>query len=204
MPSLHAVPELARHMSCHQYMQVWSVWGRYHAILKCNFWACGAYAMPSTISPYWFALVCITLYCFISYCPLSLISPMSPKPWCLQDIGHILIICSPGAWLCICYVLITCSSGACNTYAMPPLHAVSELGAHMPYPHYMQFWSLYSICHATIICSSRMCRAYAMPSLNAISELVIYMQCPQLLLCIALYCFVLCCIALYCVALWAL
>ena len=66
---------------------------------------------------------------------------------------HIFITCSPGAWLGICHVLITCSSGACNAYAMPYLYVISELRAHMPCPHCMQFWSLHGTCHATITCS---------------------------------------------------
>ena len=156
--------------------------------------------MPLAITSYWFIFICIPLYYFILHCTLSLIGPMSPKPWCLHGIYHVLTTCNPGAWVGICHVLITCRSGACNAYVMQSLHAISELMAYMPCPHYMQLWSLPGICHATITCSSRMCRAYAMPSLNAISELVIYMQCPQLLLCIALYYFVLLCITLYYVA----
>ena len=89
----------------------------------------------------------------------------------------------------------------CNYYMQFP---ISELMTYMPCPHYMQFWSLQGLCHATIICSSGRCMAYVMQSLNAISELIIYTQYPQLLLHIALHCFLSFCITLYHVALWAL
>ena len=198
MPSLHAVPKLMGHLPCHHYMQVWSIWGMCHAFIKCNFRACKAYAMPSAITSYWFALVCITLYYFILHCTLSLIDPMGPKPWCLQDMYHVVIMCSPGAYMGICHILITCSPWACNSYAMPSPHAISELGAQMPCPHYMQFLSLVHICHALITCNSGIYWAYAMPTLNEISELWAHMLCPPV---IALYCIVLLCVPLYYVVL---
>jgi hypothetical protein len=154
--------------------------------------------MPSAITSYGSALVCIISYYSIFYCTLSLIDLMSPTPWCLQDMYHDLITCSPGAWLGICHVLITCSSGACNAYTMPSLHEVSELGAYMPCPHYMQFWRVCSICHATITCSSGIYWADDMPSIDTSSEHVTHMPCPQLLLCIALCYIVLPCIILNC------
>ena len=73
---------------------------------------------------------------------------------------------------------------------MHSLHAISELTAYMPCPHYMQFWSLWYICHATITCISGLHMEYAMPSVNAISELKKHMPYPQLLLCIAFHYFV--------------
>ena len=74
---------------------------------------------------------------------------------------------------------------------MPSLHAVSEHVKHIPCPHYMQFRSLHDICHATIICHCGVLMGYAMLSLSANSELLKHMQCPQLLLYIALYYFIL-------------
>ena len=138
--SSHAVLELVVHMTKHYYMQVWSAWGIYHSIIKCNFWACDTYAMPSTITSYWFMLVCTTLDYFIFYCTLSLVDHMGPEAWCLQAMCHVLITCSPGAWLGICHSLITWRYGACNThaiikcnfwacttYAMPSLQIALEL-----------------------------------------------------------------------------
>jgi hypothetical protein len=123
MSSFHTIPELAVHMPGHHYMQFWSTWGIGHALIKCNFWAWEAYAMPSAITSYWFALVCITLYYFILHCTLSFATPIGSKPWCHQDIGHVLVTCGPRAWL-----------------------------GMMPCPHYMQFCSLQYICHAIITC----------------------------------------------------
>ena len=184
-------------MPCHHYMQVWGIWGICHAFSKCNFRAYEAYALPSAITSYCFTLVCITSYYFILHCTLSLIDPMSPTPCSLQDMHHVLIACSPGAWVGMCHVLVTCSSRACDVCVMQSLHAVPELMAHVPCPHYMQFWSLCGMYYATITCSSGMHWAWDILLLNAISELVIHMPCPRLLPCIALYCFVLCHITLY-------
>jgi hypothetical protein len=187
MPSLHAVAELVGHMPCHHYMQVWSIWGRCHAIIKCNFRAYETYDMHSAITSYWFILVCIIMYYFIMLSTLSLIGPTSPTPWCLQGMHHVIIICSLGPWVGTCHILITCSSRACDAYAMPSLHVVAKLMAHMPCPHYMQFWSLYGICHATILCNSGIYWAYGMLLWNAMVELMIHMSCPPV---IASYCFV--------------
>ena len=84
---------------------------------------------------------------------------------------------------------------------MPSLLAVSELATHMPCPHYMQFWSLFSICHAIIICRSGVYETYVTPLLNPIPELLVHKACPQLLLYIALYYFVSVCITAYLIAL---
>ena len=168
--------------------------GRCHAIIKCNFQAGDTHAMPSAINSYWFTFIYITSYYFIFYCSLSLIDPVSPGPWCLQDMYHIFIACSPGAWL---------------AYVMSSLHAILELAIYMPCPHYMQFLSLGHICHALIVCSFEACRAHAMPSLHAVLEYILgiwhaiikcnfgacgtYIMPPV----IALYCFMLLCITLY-------
>ena len=163
MLSLHAIPELVGHMPYHHYMQVWSIWGKCHAIIKCNSQAFEAYVIPSAITSHWFTLVCITSCYIILHRTLSLIDPMSPKPWCLHDMCHVLIICSPGAWVCIYHVLITCNSGACEAYAMPSFHAVSEL---------------VDICHAIITCSSGACMAYAMLLLHVVLEWVVHRSYP--------------------------
>ena len=179
--SLHAVLGLARHMPCHHYMQIWSAQGTCHTIIKCNFWAYEAYAMPSAITLHCLVILCTTLYYFTLHCTLSLTCLIGPKPCGLQDMYHILIICSPIDWEGICHALITCSCGACNASAMPSS---------------MQFLSLWHMSHALITCSCRACRAHAMsplhaslewiehtmPSLNAISELVRHMPCTQRLL----------------------
>jgi hypothetical protein len=99
------------------------------------------------------------------------------------------------------HALLTCSSGACEAYAVPLLQAVSEPMTYMACPQYMQFQSLQGICPATITCNSRICGAYAVPSLDTISLHMIHMPCPQLLCCIALYYSVLLCITVHCVAL---
>ena len=104
----------------------------------------------------------------------------------------------------IYYTLAICSSRAWEAYAMPSLHAVSVLAAHLAYPHYMQSWSLQGIGHTTITCRPRLHRAHAMPSLSAISELVKHMPCPQLLLCIASYYVLILYITSYLIAPWAL
>ena len=201
MPSLHAVPKLAGHMPYHHYMQVWSIWGICHALIKCNFRACDTYTTPSAITSYWFTLVYITLYYTILHCILSLIGPMSPKPWCLQGMYHAIIICSPGAKVGICHILLTCSSGAC----MPSLHAIPEFVAHMPCPHHMQFWSLYGICHTTITCSSRIYTGQMSCHCLMQFRSLWYICHPPgycfVLLCIALYYFKLLCIILYFIAL---
>ena len=118
---------------------------------------------------------------------------MGPEPCGIQAMHPALITCSSGACVNICHTLSTCNSGACEAWAMPSLHAASELVTHEPHPHYIQFWSLPSILHATIKCSSWVYGAYGMPSLSAISELVIHMLCPQLLICNTLCCSVLLC-----------
>ena len=162
--SLHAIPELVGHMPYHHYMQVWSIWGKCHAIIKCNSQAFEAYVIPSAITSHWFTLVCITSCYIILHRTLSLIDPMSPKPCCLHDMCHVLIICSPGACLGICHLL---------------LHAVLELAMYVSCHHCMQFPSLWHICHAIITCSSGACMAYAMPPLHAILECVGHMPCPH-------------------------
>ena len=156
MPSLHAIPELVGYMPYHHYTQVWSIWGICHALIKCNFRAFEAHAMPSAITSYWFTFIYITLYYIILHCNLSLIDPMSPKPWCLQDMHHVLTTCSPGACVGMGHTLTTCSSGAC----MLSLHAIPELVAYMPCPHYMQFWSLCGRCHVTITYTSGIYTGY--------------------------------------------
>ena len=104
-----------------------------------------------------------------------------------------------------CHLRVPCNSAAWEVYAMPSLHAISELAAHMACPHYMQAWNLHGICHAIIICkpwrlldympyphymqfSSLLCTChaiiiynfwacgiYAMPSLHVILELMRHM-----------------------------
>ena len=103
---------------------------------------------------------------------------MGPKPCGLQDMCHIIIICSPVDWVGICHAIITCSSGACQAHAT--IHAVSELVTYRPCLHYMQFRSLQGTCHVISTCRSGVYGADTMPSLNAISELVGHMPCPQL------------------------
>ena len=105
----------------------------------------------------------------------------------------------------ICHLRVPCNFAAWEVYAMPILHAISELVAHMACPHYMQAWNLHGICHAIIICkpwrlldympyphymqfSSLLCTChaiiiynfwacgiYAMPSLHVILELMRHM-----------------------------
>ena len=164
MPSLHAVLELVWHMPNHCYMQVWSAQGIYHSIIECNFWAYEAYAMPSAITLHCLVLLCITLYYFILHCILSLTCPIGPKPCGLQDIYHILIICSLVEWVGICYAIIICSSGACQAHAMPS---------------FMQFQCLWHICHGLITCSSRACGAHAMSPLHAGLKYMGQMACPH-------------------------
>ena len=104
MPSFHAVLELMGHMPCHHYMQLWSTHGMLHAFITYKFWAWDTYVMPSAI----------TLHCFVSHCTLSLIDPMGTLPWGLEEMHHALITCGSGAYACICYTLIACSSGPCE------------------------------------------------------------------------------------------
>ena len=49
----------------------------------------------------------------------------------------------------------------------------------MPYPHYIQSWSLPSICHAIITCNSWAYEVYATYSLYAVLELTGHMQCKH-------------------------
>ena len=162
MPSLHAVLRLARHMPCHHYMQVWSIWSICHALIKCNFWAWEAYAMPSAIMLHCLVLLCIISSYFILYWTLSLSCPMCPKLCGLQDMYHLLIICSPVDWAGISHGLSTCSPGACQAYAMPS---------------FMQFLSLWHMCHALTTCSSIACGAHAMSPLCAGLGCMVHMPC---------------------------
>jgi hypothetical protein len=126
MPSLHAVSGLQAYMACPHYMQLWSLQGTRHTTITCRSRVYKAHAMPSLSAiselarhmPCPRLLLCIALCYFILLCILSLICPMWPKPCGLQDMYHVLIICSHVDWVGICHALITCSFGACQTYAM--------------------------------------------------------------------------------------
>ena len=112
MPSLHVVLMLARQMPCHYYMQAWSVWSICHTLMECNVWACERYGMPSTITLHCLVLLCTVSSYFISYWTISLSCLMGPKLQGLQDMDHVIIICSLIDWAGLCNGLITCNSGA--------------------------------------------------------------------------------------------
>ena len=179
MSSLHAVLELAMHMSCNQCMQFPSSWhichalitcssgacaayampplyavleyilGIWHAIIKCNFGACNAYVMHPVIALYCIVLLCVTMYYFHLLC-----IPLHSKPY--RNYGP--------------YSLGPLRHALCHHYIW-----FWSLSEHMPYPSYMQFCSLGSTCHAIIACSFWTCSTYVMPSLYAVLELAWYM-----------------------------
>lgn len=173
-------------MSCHHYLQVWGIWGSCHALIKCNFWACDTCAMSSDGMLHCFILLYITLCYFMLYCTLSLIGPMGPEPWAPRHapsthhmqlwslVGHLPCHHYLQFWSLwgIGHVIIICSFRACDTCAIPSVHAVLELGQayvihwlhavlellrHISSHHCMQFLSLRHICHIHSIGSSGDC-----------------------------------------------
>ena len=138
----------------------------------------------------------IASYYFVLWCILILIDSTAPLDLGFWPSFHV-VVC--GAWVGMSNTLSTCSSGAWEAYAMPSLHAISDHVTHILCLCYMQFRSSHNMCHATITCSCGLSMWYAMLSPNANSELLTHVHCPQLLTCIALYCFAFLCIALsYC------
>ena len=220
MSSLHAVLELEMHMPCPHYMQFLSLGHICHALITCSSGACVVYAMPPLhavleytrhmtchhlmqfrslwyichVPGYCFVLLYVTLCYLVLLCIVLHSKPYrSYRPYTLWPLRHAL--CHHYIWFwsldehmlqpsymqfCslrgICHAIVTCSFWACGTYGMSSLHAILELMGHMPYHHYMQVSSKQGTCHAIIV---------------AISELVMHMPWPRLLLCIALYYFVL-------------
>ena len=101
------------HRPCHYFMQSWSLQCICDALVMSSSGAYEVYALPSS----YVAFGVCRAYAMPSFCVALELAVHMSCYHCIQFggllvVGHALIICSIGAWGCICHALITCSSGA--------------------------------------------------------------------------------------------